>query len=54
MQNIVPGQPEFLFYGGIIICAAVVIIAVATMVILCVSKSRLNKQLDKEFGRKGR
>ena len=54
MLDLLPAQPELLFYGGLAICAATVLIAVVTMVILRISKSRLNKQLDKEFGRKGR
>ena len=43
--------PEVLFHGGLFACAAVVILAAFSAVFLYVSKKRLNKRLDAEFGK---
>ena len=46
--------PELLLYGGIAICATAVLGAIITALLLWLTKSRLNKRLDNEFGRIGR
>ena len=44
--------PELLFYGGLIICGIAAFWGVVTAIALRISKSRLIKQLDSEFGGK--
>lgn len=43
-----------LLYGGIALIAASVVLGVAALIILHISKKRLTARLEKEFGKKRR
>lgn len=45
---------EVLLYGGIAVCSVAVISAIIATVLLCFFKARLNRQLDAEYGKRGR
>lgn len=45
---------ELLFYGGIVIMAAVVMIAIAACAILSITGRRLRARLEREYGKKRR
>jgi uncharacterized membrane protein len=51
-MELLPSQPELLFHSGLIICAIAITYAVLAAIVLCISKSRLNKKLDSEFGKR--
>ena len=46
--------PDLIFNSGIILCGVAVVGAVIAVIVLRFSKSRLNKQLDAEYGKRGR
>lgn len=46
--------PELLFHIGVGVCATSAIGAVAAFIILRLSRSRLNKTLDAEYGKRRR
>ena len=49
-----PTQPELLYYGGLLILGVAAIIAIISIIVLRVSKIRLDKKLDIEFGKRRR
>ena len=44
-------SPELLFYGGLAVCGFAALGMIVAMIILRLSKTRLNKRLDDEFGK---
>ena len=47
-------SPDLIFNSGIIICGVAVVGALIVAIILRLSKTRLNKQLDAEYGKRRR
>ncbi|MDR0491109.1 MAG: hypothetical protein LBH28_07705 [Oscillospiraceae bacterium] len=45
-------SPDFIFYSGIVICGVAIVSAVIAVIILRLSKTRLNKRLDAEYGKR--
>ena len=43
---------EFLFYGGITVSVGSLVIAILSFCILQIKKTRLNAQMDYEYGKK--
>ena len=50
MMAFLSESPELLFYGGLIVCGVAVIGGLIITIALRISKIRLNKQLDSDFG----
>lgn len=47
-------SPDLIFNTGIIICGAAVIFTIIAVIILRFLKTRLNRQLDSEYGKRRR
>lgn len=45
---------EMMFYGGLILAGSTVLLAIIFFCISKVKSTRLNAQLDKEYGEKGK
>lgn len=45
-------SPKIIFYGGIVVCIVATIGALVAMIILRLSKTRINRQLDDEYGKR--
>lgn len=50
MMAFLPELPELLLYGGLIVCGIAIFGGLIAAIVLRISKTRLNKQLDSEFG----
>ena len=51
-MNITTIQPDQLFHLGLIICGIGALFATTATIYLAISKKRLNRRLDQEFGKR--
>lgn len=53
LDGMAPEQwSTILLYGGIALMAAAAVLGIVSLVVLCISKKRLNARLEAEFGGK--